>query len=97
MITDFERQANWKSADELATAMYPGLTFDTALPQGWVNQMMTEFDPRQRFVWAYPEGYGFLGIPLPVTLTAYTDFTGNVVAPATKEEMYAVIWDACCQ
>ena len=54
--------------NELAEALYPGITVDSALPQDWVN-MCTDagFDPRPHVVWAYPKGSIF-GEPRPVTL-----------------------------
>jgi len=52
--------------EEAARLLYPGLVFDTALPQDWVNQFSEVFDVRPHFVWGYPKGYIF-GIPVPVT------------------------------
>ena len=43
--------------NELAEQTYPGVTFDTALPQQWVNIMANRgFDVRRNFVTLYPKG-----------------------------------------
>lgn len=47
-----------------ATRQYPGITFDCALPQGWVDSL--PWDPRGHVVWGYPTG-SFSGTPLPIT------------------------------
>jgi hypothetical protein len=53
---------------EAAAKRYPGVTYDCALPQAWVNQCLEAgFDPRGHFVWGYPEGGSLLGEPLPIT------------------------------
>ena len=62
---------------EAAERMWPGVTFDTALPQEWVNKITAQkywggvendFSPLGNFVWGYPEEVGGMcGIPLPVT------------------------------
>ena len=55
---------------ELASLVYPTVTYDTALPQGWVNQCIADgFDPRPCFVWGYPDG-SIMGKPLPLTAEA---------------------------
>jgi hypothetical protein len=42
--------------NELAEKTYPGVTFDTALPQQWVNRMAYRgFDVRGHFVTLYPK------------------------------------------
>ena len=46
-----------QTVGEAARARYPGVTFDTALPQGWVNKAIERgFDPRGHVVWGYPDG-----------------------------------------
>jgi adenine deaminase len=41
---------------ELAEQTYPGVTFDSALPQDWVNAMQARgFDVRGHFVTLYPK------------------------------------------
>ena len=41
---------------EIAEQTYPGVTFDTALPQPWVNLMAERgFDVRRNFVTLYPK------------------------------------------
>jgi hypothetical protein len=56
---------------EAARYCYPNITYDTALPQEWVNAMQqeAEFDPRGCVVWGYPKGT-VMGIPLPITREA---------------------------
>lgn len=52
---------------EAAEARYPGRTFDTALPQQWVNRMTERgFDPLGHFVTLYPTGnmVGFYMAPI---------------------------------
>ena len=50
-----------------AELLYPGITFDTALPQEWVNNLLDHGDDiRGKVVFAYPEGCVF-GIPYPIT------------------------------
>ena len=42
--------------NELAEKTYPGVTFDTALPQQWVDAMSERgFDVRGHFVTLYPK------------------------------------------
>ena len=42
--------------NELAEKTYPSVTFDTALPQEWVNRMAYRgFDVRGHFVTLYPK------------------------------------------
>ena len=42
--------------NELAEKTYPGVTFDTALPQQWVDAMSERgFDVRSHFVTLYPK------------------------------------------
>ena len=58
------------SITQLAESIYPDLTFDTALPQDWVNAMtQSGFDPRGQVVWGYPPRCSF-GQPYPLTLEA---------------------------
>ena len=45
-----------RTFNELAEQTYPGVTFDTALPQQWVNRMAYRgFDVRGHFVTLYPK------------------------------------------
>lgn len=48
------------------------ITYDTALPQGWLDQWKgDEYDyVRTHTVWAYPEGDIF-GFPMPLTRQAF--------------------------
>ena len=63
---------------DFAKDIYPDITYDTALPQPWVDQIMREcnFDPRPCVVWGYPKGSCF-GMPLPLTLAA-ADFLSDL-------------------
>ena len=60
---------------ELAALVYPDTTFNTALPQQWVNRCMDlGFDPNPCFVWGYPEGR-----PLPLTAEAARDIPAEMI------------------
>ena len=59
----------WTTKGELAAELYPDVTYDTALPQGWVDVTTVDFDPRRNVVWGYPKG-SVMGLPLPVTTEA---------------------------
>lgn len=55
--------SNWgvstpvETVDDLARRAYPGVTFDPALPQAWVDSMFDRgFDVRGHFVMLYPAG-----------------------------------------
>ncbi len=55
---------------DLCQMVAPQVTFDVALPQGWVNHVTSQgFDPRGQVVWAYPQGY-VCGMPMPLTTEA---------------------------
>jgi hypothetical protein len=63
----------YETKDAAAARIYPGITYDTALPQGWVNSAIAgafpsapAFDPVPHFVWGYPDKMLF-GLPLPLT------------------------------
>ena len=59
-----------ETVGQAAERMWPGVTFDYALPQRWVNEQTLErgWDPRGQVVWAYTlECNGF---PLPLTVEA---------------------------
>jgi hypothetical protein len=65
---------------ELAALVYPNTTFDTALPQQWVNRCMDlGFDPRPCFVWGYPAGT-VMGQPLPLTAEAARDIPAEMIS-----------------
>lgn len=70
-----------ETTSDAAERMWPGISFDTALPQDWVNKIQSEkywrgmdvdFSPLGHFVWGYPENAGMLGTPLPVTAKGAT-------------------------
>ena len=56
---------------EQANKLYPGITYDTAMPQEWVDRCIQEhdFDPRGCVVWSYPKDSIF-GLPLPLNQEA---------------------------
>jgi len=59
-----------ENKEEAGSRMWPGVTFDCALPQPWVDHFDARgMDVRPHFVWAY-EG-SLLGYPLPVTIQGY--------------------------
>ena len=50
---------------EAAEARYQGLTYDCALPQGWVDECVSKgMEPRGHFVWLYDD---WVGRPAPIT------------------------------
>ena len=54
-----------QTVGEAAEARYSGLTYDHALPQGWVDQCCDKgLDPRGHFVWLYDD---YVGRPAPIT------------------------------
>lgn len=56
-----------QTVEDRAKTWYPDKTFDTALPQQWVNRMQERgFDPRGHFVTMYPTGsmLGFYMAPI---------------------------------
>ena len=68
--TAAEVRANQTCKQDLAKLVYPDTTYDTALPQDWVNAKVRQgFDPRPVVVWGYPKGSIF-GLPLPLTVEA---------------------------
>lgn len=58
-----------QTVTEAALARYPGVTYDTALPQGWVDivKQATGHDVRGHFVWLYENGNVF-GRAAPITI-----------------------------
>lgn len=57
----------YETLQEAAERLYPGQTFDAALPQPWVDALCDRgLDPRSHFVWLYPTGL-FCGRAAPVT------------------------------
>jgi hypothetical protein len=64
---------------ELAEQSYPGVTFDSALPQDWVNAMENRgFDVRSHFVTLYPkDSFAYMapitpeGIRMAATVASY--------------------------
>lgn len=61
---------------DLIDLLNPQVTFDTALPQDWVNHITKMgFDPRGQVVWSYPKGTVF-GLPMPLTQEARTALIG---------------------
>jgi hypothetical protein len=70
---------HWMSKGELAAEIYPHITYDTALPQDWVNKCQSlGFDPRPHFVWGYPPG-SVMGQPLPLTKEGARDIPAEMI------------------
>lgn len=66
----------WTTKGDLIARVAPQVTFDTALPQGWVDEVTSKgFDPRGQVVWAYPQGT-IWGLPMPLTVEARTALIG---------------------
>jgi hypothetical protein len=66
-----ESELNGATVGQIAEELYRGVTYDTALPQTWVDTMQNRgFDPRGVVVWGYPEGNTLYGQPLPLTVEA---------------------------
>lgn len=71
LIPDFAAVPAHATKLEAAQILYPGLVFDTALPQLWVNEALrAEFDVRPHFIWGYP-AHNILGMPYPLTQEGY--------------------------
>jgi hypothetical protein len=71
MPTDEQARELEFTVEELAGLLYPGIAYDTALPQQWVDLVRTyDFDPRGTVVWLYRDGDIF-GRPQPLTSDAY--------------------------
>ena len=59
-----------ETVTQAADRMWPGITYDTAIPIDWFNQALgRDFNPGGQIVWGYPKGYLF-GTPLPLTVEA---------------------------
>ena len=64
---------------ELAGRLYGHLTYDTALPQHWVDAcLIHEYDPRGNFVWVYPEG-SIMGQPAPLYAEAAKEIPAHMI------------------
>jgi hypothetical protein len=51
----------------VANRIYSDQTFDTALPQAWVDALCgRDLDPRGHFIWLYPQGL-LCGRAAPIT------------------------------
>lgn len=59
---------NGETVRQAAERMYPGLTYDTSVPQSWFDDVMdaTDESPFCQVVWLYPENSTF-GFPAAVT------------------------------
>ena len=70
-----------KTVNQLAEETYPGDTFDTALPQDWVNAMRERgLDVRGNFVTLYP----FVGVPYMARITDQGIRIAAVVASTVR-------------
>ena len=70
LLNDAHLESN-PSKGEAAKALYGDITYDTALPVGWVTNMenMGHSNVSSHFVWVYPQDAGLLGRPGPITST----------------------------
>jgi hypothetical protein len=85
MPTDEQARELEFTTEELAGLLYPGITFDTALPQDWVDLTHTYgFDPRGTVVWLYRKGDIF-GRPQPLTMDSYRSMI--FIADAEKKKL----------
>jgi hypothetical protein len=56
VIKLIDKNTNLRTVTDVANQIYPGITYDTALPQSWVNTMADRgFDVRGHFVTLYPK------------------------------------------
>lgn len=69
LLKELDPPANGRqTVEELAEAKYPGRTYDTALPQLWVDKMNNRgFDPRGHFITMYPGGSAMAAYMAPIT------------------------------
>jgi hypothetical protein len=71
------------------TRIYPSCSYDTALPQPWVNEMQASgFDPREQVVWAYPNVFG---CPYPLSPRAAHKILSRAPHPTFQIEL----WKEC--
>lgn len=60
------REKQMQIVNDAAAERYPDMTYDCALPQGWVDQCCDKgLDPRGHFVWLYADDV--FGKPAPIT------------------------------
>ena len=65
------------TVNEVARHLYPGIAFDTALPQPFVNECRDRLkvEARGAFVWGYPgkeyRNRNLNGLPLPLVLESW--------------------------
>ena len=89
MPTDKQARELEFTKSELAGLLYHGVTFDTALPQQWVDEVTSEnFDPRTCVVWGYTKRCSVLGEPLALTTEAYMSLL--FLSEAERERYRAV-------
>jgi len=85
MPTDKQARELEFTKSELAEMLYPGVPFDVALPQNWIDEVRHEFfDPRINVVWGYPPRNAVFGEPLALTTEAYMSLI--FIADAKKKE-----------
>lgn len=72
-INEYRNKPVYK--DEIAKSLYPGMTYDTAIPQEWLDKAakliptIPYHDILFSIVWGYPEkgNGGIFGRPMPLT------------------------------
>jgi hypothetical protein len=79
------------SKGELADQLLPNETYDTALPQQWVNGCLERgFDPRPHIVWLYKEPYTVFGTPFALTVEAHTALQSIIHADNGKQNQPSI-------
>ena len=80
-----------ETVGQAAERMYPDVTYDTALPQTWVDAHLNDgTEVLGHFVWLYPSGSRF-GMPAPITVEGVQmmyrpDFTSDfVIVPSGSQ------------
>lgn len=86
---------------ELASALYPNVTVDCALPQSWVDHWAArDLDVRGCFVWGYPDredgtadpAAPLGGIPLPLIADQWEWMLSMIDPEAPGVERSALHW-----
>jgi hypothetical protein len=87
------------TVSEAAEKLYPGMTFDTALPQNWVNFMTKmRWNPVGHWVWGYPKEHSvsIKACKLIIHfLEQYGDPQDHIRAPyiTPPEKWYDILYD----
>lgn len=72
LAIDREERGCCITTSQLAEILYPGITFDSTLPQLWVDDWAAKgIEVRGHFVWGYPYDSALGGIPLPLIVDTW--------------------------